>query len=255
MIAEAHALADFGFSVFPIEPGGKRPCGRLVRNGLHQATTDLAVVRGWWSVEREANIGVRTGKGLVVLDEDGDDGADSRAGLEREHSGLPETVRAVTPRGTHYFFTVAGTVPCSAGRVAPGLDIRGDGGYVVVPPSLHPSRQRYEWDVAPGEAPIAPLPEWLAGLVAPSSRPTGPQPTSRWLELLRGVHEGHRNDAAARLCGHLLAKGVDPLVALELIVAWDGQRNQPSLGRDEITRVCESIACRELRKRGARVSA
>lgn len=254
MIAHAIALASLGFAVFPVEAGGKRPNGRLVRNGVHQATTDVNVVRGWWTAVPEANIGIRTGMGRMVIDVDGDEGADSLADLERQWGELPETIRAVTPRGMHYFFVAPGTVPCSVGRVAPGIDIRGDGGYVVAPPSRHTSGRAYEWDVAPGEDAAAPLPEWLAPLVVPTP-PQRRQPSSRWLELLRGVPEGQRNDTAARLCGHLLGKGIDPLVALELVVSWDGQHNRPPLGRDEVVRVCESIARRELAKRGRRVRA
>lgn len=253
MIAYAHAYADYGWPVFPLEVRGKRPHGRLAPKGLYSATTDPPTVVGWWRTEPEANVGIRTGDGIVVLDVDGDHGGDSLAALEREHSQLPDTVRAITGGGgAHYFFAVRGQVPCSVGQLGPGLDIRGDGGYVVVPPSIHSSGRPYEWDIAPGEGEVAPLPAWLWRLLT-RRQARQAQPVSLWRQIAQGVDEGRRNDATARLCGYLLAKGVDPHVTLELLVAWDAQRNRPSLGRGEVTRTCESIARRELAKEDRRV--
>jgi hypothetical protein len=251
MIGHAAALATAGMPVLPLEAGGKRPHGGLVPHGLRQATTDITVLRHWWAVVPDANIGLRTGQGLVVLDADGDDGADAVAELERVHGRFPDTVRAITPRGTHYLFRTARRIACSVGRLAPGLDVRGDGGYIVAPPSRHPSGRRYQWDVAPDVGVIAPLPDWLSRLLLPPVRRS--RPTSEWREVVRGVSRGRRNDACASLCGHLLARGVDAIVALELLVAWDARNNRPPLGRNEVTHVCESIARRELAKRGGRV--
>ena len=249
MIAPAHAYAEFDWPVLPLEPGGKRPHGQLAPHGLHSASTDPATVLACWRRAPTANIGVRTGGGLVVLDVDDDVGADSLAALEREHGELPETVRAKTGGGgAHYYLSAKQRVPCSAGQLAPGLDVRGDGGYVVAPPSIHHSGRTYEWDVAPGEGSIAPLPDWLGRLLMPPG-PRQAKPVAYWRQLVQGVKEGGRNDATARLFGYLLSRrAMDPHVALELVVAWDSQRNRPPLGRTEVTRTCESIARRELAK-------
>ena len=97
------------------------------------------------------------------------------------------------------------------------------------------------------------MPDWLLALAAsPRNGTHRARPASEWLRLVQGVAEGQRNDATARLCGHLLARHIHPHVALELIVAWDATRNRPPLGRTEITRVCESIAAAELRKKAGR---
>ncbi len=78
--------------------------------------------------------------------------------------------------------------------------------------------------------------------------PGQPRPVSEWRELARnGVAAGTRNQSTAQLAGHLLSRGVDPYVTLELLVAWDA-RNQPPLGRDEVARTVRSIAEREVRK-------
>jgi hypothetical protein len=85
---------------------------------------------------------------IFVLDVDGLDAAASLRKLEDRYGTLPETVASITPRGSHLFFkSENGAVRNSAGAIAPGLDIRGDGGYVVLPPSIHPSGRPYVWSV------------------------------------------------------------------------------------------------------------
>jgi hypothetical protein len=246
-VSVAASYARRGWAVFPV----RRDKAPATPNGLHDATTDPHTFARWRAL-RPAGIAIRTGEGLVVLDVDGDEGADTLRDLERKYGDLPHTPRAVTGGGgAHYYLASESPVPCSAGKVGPGLDIRGEGGYVVAPPSAHPSGRRYEWDVGPDDAPLASIPGWLAALAAP--RRNGdrqPVPASEWRQLAQGVREGERNDATARLAGHLLGRRVDPLVTVELLAAWDAHRNQPPLGRDEVTRTVESIASRELAKGG-----
>ena len=132
--------------MFPCEPGGKRP---LTPSGFWDATTDPRRVRAWWGRRPSANVGVPTGRrsGLVVLDVDrGGGGPESLAALEREHGPAPETARARTGGGgAHLFFRYppGREVRNSAGVLGPGLDVRGEGGYVVVPPSR--TRGAYGW--------------------------------------------------------------------------------------------------------------
>lgn len=242
----ALAYVRRNWPVLPLR--GKLP---LLARGLHDASTDPALIAEWWQRWPEANVGVRTGGGLVVLDVDGDDGADSLHELEREHGELPQTVAALTGGGgRHYYFATAEAVRNSAGRLGRGLDVRGDGGYVVCPPSVHESGRAYEWEVSghPAETRLAPLPAWLAERLRERS-PGQARPVSEWRELAAGgAREGERNARTASLAGHLLARGVDTLVTLELLIAWDATRNRPSLGGDEVTRVVASIARREARK-------
>jgi Bifunctional DNA primase/polymerase, N-terminal len=131
--------------VFPCEPGAKRP---LTRNGHWDATTDPRIIERWWQRWPSANVGVPTGKksGVVVLDVDVDDGGlESLAKLERAVAPAPKTARVRTGGGgIHVFFRYPrGTeIRNSAGLLGPGLDVRGEGGYVVVPPSrTHSSYQ------------------------------------------------------------------------------------------------------------------
>jgi Bifunctional DNA primase/polymerase, N-terminal/Primase C terminal 1 (PriCT-1) len=239
--ATALEYAARGWRVFPLN--GKVPLAGT--RGCRDASSDPSLVARW---PDGANVGVATGNGLVVLDVDGDVGAESLHELAREHGGLPATVSAVTGGGgEHFYFRTEAPVRNSAGKLAPGLDVRGEGGYVVAPPSLHPSGRRYEWDDPPGCAPLAPLPTWLGRLL--ELRGNGRAlPVSEWRALARGVARGARNDACARLTGHLLARGVDPFVALELVLAWNRHRNRPPLSDDEAARVVNSIARREASK-------
>ncbi len=142
----ALSYAKRGILVFPCEPGGKRP---LTHNGFWDATSDVHRVKAWWGRWPAANIGVPTGKssGLLVLDVDPRDGGlESLAALEREDGPLPETARSRTGGGgMHVFFRYPPEeeVRNSAGWLGPGLDVRGEGGYVVVPPSR--TQGPYEW--------------------------------------------------------------------------------------------------------------
>lgn len=134
------------------------------------ATTDPAKIKLWWKHHPRANIGVLTGgqAGLMVLDVDGDEGRASLAQIEAAHEPLPVTLGQSTGRaagGTHYLFRVdpmyADWIRTRA-RLAPGLDIRAEGGMIVAAPSLHRSGTRYAWI---NDAPIAEMPEWLFKLV------------------------------------------------------------------------------------------
>ena len=142
----ALSYARRGIPVFPCEPGGKRP---LTYNGFWDATTDTGRVKAWWGRWPDANVGVPTGKGsgLLVLDVDPRDGGpESLAALERENGPLPETARVRTGGGgVHVFFRYPAEkeVRNSAGWLGLGLDVRGEGGYVVVPPSR--TQGSYEW--------------------------------------------------------------------------------------------------------------
>ena len=155
----ALALARAGLAVFPCWPRGKTP---LTTNGHLDATCDEAAICAWWRRWPNANIGVRTGaqSSLTVVDVDGDEGERLFALLEERFGTLPPTAESTTGKGRHLWYAVpegSGPVPSSTGK---GLDIRGDGGYVIAPPSVHPNGRRYEWDDT-SEQQFAEAPQWL----------------------------------------------------------------------------------------------
>lgn len=163
--ASACEYAYRGWAVLPLRPCGKAPYSRLVPRGLNEATSDLATVFRWWVAAPSANIGINCERsGLLVLDVDPRHGGDdSLANAQRLLGALPPTVEAHTGgEGVHLLFRDPGGE--FRRELAPGIDIKRSG-YIVAPPSVHPSGRRYEWSVDghPADVPVAELPEaWLA---------------------------------------------------------------------------------------------
>lgn len=241
-----------GWSVIPVRPRDKRP---LLRWQLYQHQHAAPEeVRAWFARWPDANIGVVTGaiSALVVMDVDPQHGgAQGLAELEREHGPLPATVESATGGGGRhlYFAHPGGVVHNTVGLVA-GIDIRGDGGYVVAPPSTHASGTRYRWrdGHGPGERGVADMPDWLQHRLTGSGRRAG-HSLAHWRALVReGVGEGERNNTVASFSGHLLCHGVDPGVVQELLLCWNAVRCRPPLSDDEVIRTVESIT--HLHERG-----
>ena len=262
-----------GYLVFPlhsIENGGCS-CGHTgcEAPGKHprivqwpeNATTQSAMIRSWWRRWPQANIGLVTGEasGLVVLDVDPRHGGEiALEELEKQFGELPATVMAETGSGgRHLVFHHPGhRVPNSAGALGPGLDVRGDGGYIVAPPSLHASGRRYTWDGAYHLMYLEPasMPEWLMERVTrPEKGVLAPFPnTSISTLVLTGVREGQRNTSLARLAGHLFRHRVDAYVSMGLLKIWNEANCNPPLTESEMMRTIDSIAGAELRRRGRR---
>lgn len=229
--------AESGVPTFPCEAGGKRP---VTARGFHDASTDFDQIERWFRASPTANLAMPTGarSGLLVVDIDLKHGADGRATLaavEARLGVLPPTLVSATPSGgEHRWFAMpTATIRSSAGRLAgedaPGLDIRAEGGYVLVSPSTIDGRS-YAWSE---RRPVADLPEaWIVALT-PAERPTVTAPawapadtreqgsSLRWTTaaLQRAARElasaprGTRNDrlwrAAAALGGLLHLGGID----------------------------------------------
>lgn len=142
MAAAAIELAELGYRVFPLVPGGKTPLFSKAAggNGCKDAVSDPNQVRVWWTRYPHANIGLATGQGLTVIDIDekaGRDGLRHWRELCKQLEINPQTMFARTPTGGyHLYYITHQPIPNSAGRLAEGVDVRGDGGYVVAPPSI-----------------------------------------------------------------------------------------------------------------------
>jgi hypothetical protein len=236
------------------ENPGKHPQARFVKNGLKDATTDPALIRHWWSCAPEANLGVATGRGRVVIDIDPRHRGDQALiELEARHGRLPNTWRARTGGGgQHLYFRSDTEVRNSVSKIATGVDVRGHGGYVVAPPSMHVSGQRYEWLTPPDALALAPLPSWLLSAMAQPQGAKAAAPVQTWRDLAKlGVDHGRRNDSVTRLAGHLLRREVDPIVTFELLSCWNATRCHPPLPENEVAGIVARIAELELRRRGA----
>jgi len=168
LLDAALAYAARGWPVFPCKPRGKEP---LTPHGFKDATTDEVVIRDWWSRWPDANIGIPTGAStFVVLDVDTRDGGnETLRELVAQHGELPETPAVLTSGGgTHYYLAPDGVRCCKVGK---GIDLKGAGGYVIAPPSVHPTGWTYTWDAE--DVPMAAVPGWLAALARPGDHERG----------------------------------------------------------------------------------
>lgn len=194
-----------GWSVIPILAGTKRPAIPWKDFQFRRATE--AEVRGWFTRWPDAGVAIVCGavSGLVVVDRDGDAGAKS---LTVRGITYPDTPRVRTRRGEHVYFAHPG--PAVESRANPdndrvraahptlaGLDWKGDGGYVLAPPTVHQEGPVYAWDVAPDAAPLAPLPGWFLEMYAEAHEDRGarvaPATPTQWADDARPFfdHEPH----------------------------------------------------------------
>lgn len=243
-----------GWAVVPIADRGKQPLIRWQPFQSRLPTQDE--VTDWYERWPDAGIGIVTGavSNLAVLDIDPrHEGDDSLLDLERAHEPLPHTVEAITGGGgRHVYFACPGCDLRNRAALAPGIDLRAEGGLVVAPPSRHASGRPYEWEVShhPDDTSLASMPDWLVRVASGEGPGTG-HPVSYWRDLLdKGVAEGERNSTIASLTGHLLWHGIDKQVALELLLAWNRVRCRPPLDAAEVATTVESIARTHARHRG-----
>jgi hypothetical protein len=170
---------------------------------LKDATaSDTGLIAGWWNSWPDANVAIVTGSasGIVVLDIDtgGEDGYETLREIEAAHGALPTTASVKTPTGgAHLYFRHPGTdIRNSVRRLGPGLDVRGDGGYVIAPPS--------KGYVVDEEAPVAELPTWILETAARNKTKTADPIGER-------IPDGQRNATLASLAGSMRRRGASDL--------------------------------------------
>lgn len=241
----ALAYAARGWSVIPVQARGKRPL--VVWREFQERVAGADEIEAWYRRWPEANVGIVTGavSGLVVVDVDpAHGGRDSVRVLEERHGPVPATVESVTGGGgRHLYYRHPGGQVSNRVGIQLGIDVRGDGGFVVAPPSLHPSGKHYFWVAgrSPAESALAFPPAHFFEAEA-GVRPHGHTPM-HWRQLIRGgIPEGQRNNTIASLTGHLLWRGVDLDVVLELMLAWNRTHCRPPLPDEEVAQVVQSIA-------------
>lgn len=247
LLVAALAYAACGWPVLPLEPRGKRPLGTLVPHGCKAATTAAATIREWWARHPDANVGVATGAagGFDALDVDGDEGAASLAALERAHGRLPTTPEALTGGGGRHLLFAHAEGLRNAVRFAPGLDVRTDGGYIVAPPSVHPSGRAYAWDVTldPADVPPAPWPAWLATrIAAPRVAPQLPAVPGVAAGSGRPIPEGERNATLTSLAGTMRRRGMTEEAIGAALLAENAKRCHPPVDDAEVARITRSVA-------------
>lgn len=166
LLKAALAYAETGLFVLPLTPRNKTP---MLEDWPNLATTDANTIRKWWTQWPGANIGVHVGKsGLVVLDVDPrNDGAESLSDLIGKHgTQWLSHLKVNTGGGGHHFIYAHPGKSKLPTRLAKGIDVKRGAGYIVAPPSVHPSGKRYEFDgctLLGGELDFAPSPPaWFA---------------------------------------------------------------------------------------------
>ena len=162
-----------GWSVIPLRARDKVAAIRWA--AYQHRVADRETVARWATLDGNAGIVTGTVSGLLVLDLD-----NAAAIAEAEARGLPETVTATTAKGMHCYFAHPGDTIGNRTGIFPGADVRGDGGYVVAPGSIHPTGALYQWIAAPDGTALAAPPDWLMDLLA---SPEPKEPQQRPLEI------------------------------------------------------------------------
>jgi len=223
---------------------GKHP---RTEHGLKDGSKDARLIEQWFARWPDANVGILTGQesGLVILDVDGEAGKESLKALTACHGALPKTLCVRTGRtggdgkrkGCHYYFRapMGATIRNSTGILGKGLDIRADGGYVVAPPSLHPSGLLYEWLNA--EQPLADLPGWIADELVKTE--PAPEPARAHGEP---ITEGGRNSTLASLAGTMRRRGMTPEAIEAALLKENAARCKPPLSASEVREIARSVA-------------
>lgn len=238
-----------GLAVVPLRPGKKEP---RTKNGLNDWTDDEESVVAVWSAFPDCNVGIVCGLpsgGLVAIDvdchEDGEDGYASLREFERENGKLPPTCSQITGSGGMQLLYRSGAEAEVRNGVNTGIgiDVRGEGGYIVAPPSVHPNGKNYEWETPPDELEPQPADDTVLALVRHVGGRIGSDGAGEWTphELPAEVCEGGRNDALFRAGASMRAKRVDPHVIADALRGINAQRFRPPLDEREVEKVVESV--------------
>ena len=256
-MSEALAYAVRGWPAFPCftvrdghcgcgnigcQSPGKHP---LISGGFTRASTDKKVVFDWWQKWPMANIGIACGPAFgLVLDVDADKGGEeSLRDLEVEHGELPATPTSHTGGGgLHLIFAYPeladGEIVKNKAGIAPGLDVRAEGGYIIAPPSVHGSGRRYVWDAENGpDAPMAPPPGWLRAMVVTSGA------GNRLVEPIGDtIPEGSRDSTLTSMAGTMRRRGMSEDAIDAALLAENEARCSPPLADADVHRIAHSVA-------------
>lgn len=249
ILDEALALAARGWRIFPLKPKSKTP---QINEWQKLGTTNPAQIQAWWNQWPEANVAIATGKdsNLLVLDVDideekGTDGPATLANLEQQYGHCPHTIEVFTGRGgRHLYFQYpkGHEVRNSVGLLGPGLDIRGEGGYVAVPPSIHPdTHRRYEWKVDhnPEETSLWEINEWIIQLLS-KKKSQGISPVIDGNTPVK-IPEGQRNSYLTSLAGSMRRPGMDLAAIAAALLVENKMKCDPPLPEEEVRSVAKSM--------------
>lgn len=248
MLTDALRYQSRGWSVIPLRfTGGVDDRKRPLIDSWEQyqkKPADAEQIKSWWTQWPNANIGIVMGEvsGLIAIDLDGPHSVEC---LRRAKVDVPKTASVSTGKGFHAYYAHPGYPVSNRARLltdnnGSAVDVRGDGGYVVAPPSVHGSGRVYSW-VIPPEAGIAKLPPDLAMLLIGRSKPEVDHGDASWLdEAMKGSPKGARNDTCARLAGYWLNL-VPRADCLRILTLW-ADRCDPPFPAHEVKSTVDSVS-------------
>jgi putative DNA primase/helicase len=226
--AEAATYHQRGLCPIPVKDRSKEPNLVELAPYLKRPAT-VEELRSWfWS-----GVGIVTGSlsGILVLDVDGPEGEE-----ELKKYGHPITPMVKTPSGGwHLYFKHPDTEVRTGIRVAPGLDVKASGGYVVAPPTIGPNGKPYEWIVSLEDAEPADPPDWLMRFVERPKRGVVGQVGDR-------IPSGQRNKELTSLAGSMRRRGMDVAEILPALKVTNVRRCEPPLEPDELEKIAESVS-------------
>ncbi len=248
----ALGLQEEGWLVFPLRAGTKRP---LSAHGFHDGTDSTSQARRWWSEFPDAGVAVATGRksGLVVVDVDPRNGGDETLrSLITQFGELPPTRCVATGGGgQHYYFRHPGGVIPGVQSLWPGIDLKSDGGYVVAPPSRHPSGMRYKFVPAVGPdgelLPVLPMPGWMHEEVVKAkkrelAKALKPATKDEKGEAILAYPEGSRNNALTSFAGVMQRRAMSYGAVLAALLAENEARCRPPLKEEDVVRIVDSVS-------------
>ncbi|MCI7692690.1 MAG: phage/plasmid primase, P4 family [Oscillospiraceae bacterium] len=255
MLPYALEYAKSGIKVFPLSPCNKVPLKDT--NGFHDATNDIDKVKQWWTDNPFYNIGMATGNGISVIDVDmgtGDDGVEkvgeqSIKKWQEDNGLLPDTLTAITGKGGRHLYYKTEKIFGSATGVIKDIDVRSEGGYVVLPPSIHENGNRYRFVGDFDVSKITPADDVvnkflsLAGSGKKGNKNSNAKnvlPKGKIIDKLC-FDEGSRNDSLYRYGCSLQGKGYDDLKISAELTSVNLSKCNPPLSAEEVNKIYNSV--------------
>jgi len=237
---EALRLAEYGLAVFPLCERDKTPA---VTTGFKAAMTDAEAIERAWTKRPECNIGIATGtpsNGIIVIDFDNHDvdGMDYLHDWESEHGELPETASAKSGSGGYHLYYRANTPIESSVNSEIAVDIRGDGGYIVAPPSIHPNGQPYAWENDPDDVQIARADENVLAFIR--SVQSGKSKGKRFVLPDGDINKGERDNTLFKLAASLQSRGLSDDEIGMIVSGVNEAKCKPPLPGNDIVRIINS---------------
>lgn len=241
---------------------GKHPHSHLAPKGKNSATVDPEIINAWFHRDPSCNIAMSTGAtlGVAILDVDeGHGGYESIETLERQYGDLPAAHAVLSGGGgLHIYFAnpIHQTIATSTALIGPGLDIRAQGGSIVLPPSIHASGRRYQWGeltkngLGPSET-FTPMPSWLIALTTKPAESLPVIVPSRHLHLREPgtgndrngpIPGGQRNATLASRSGAMRRAGFCESEILAVLIQMNQDRCHPPLPEREVHAIAKSVA-------------